>query len=103
MVEVMTMMHKHAHDSKLVRGLVLDHGGRHPNMPKRLEKCFILTLNVSLEYEKTEVHSGFYFSNAEQRNKLIQSERALVDEKVYKICEFKRKVCKNGESFVVIN
>ena len=59
------MMHKHAQDSKLVRGLVLDHGGRHPNMPKRLEKCFILTLNVSLEYEKTEVHSGFYFSNAE--------------------------------------
>ncbi len=71
MVEVMTMMHKHAHDSRLVRGLVLDHGGRHPNMPKRLEKCFILTLNVSLEYEKTEVHSGFYFSNAEQRSKLI--------------------------------
>lgn len=43
----------------------MDHGGRHPDMPKRLEKCYILTLNVSLEYEKTEVHSGFYFSNAE--------------------------------------
>lgn len=50
-------------------------------MPKKLEKCFILTLNVSLEYEKTEVHSGFYFSNAEQRQRLIESERALVNKK----------------------
>ena len=46
-------------------------------MPKKLEKCFILTLNVSLEYEKTEVHSGFYFSNAEQRQRLIESERVI--------------------------
>jgi T-complex protein 1 subunit zeta len=81
----------------------MDHGGRHPNMPKQLRNCFVLTLNVSLEYEKTEVHSGFYFSNAEQRNKLIQSERQLVNDKVQAICDFKRKVCKSGESFVVIN
>lgn len=61
----MHMCHKQAMDSKLVRGLVLDHGGRHPDMPKRVENCFIMILNVSLEYEKTEVHSGFYFTNAE--------------------------------------
>ncbi len=72
-------------------------------MPKKLENCFILTLNVSLEYEKTEVHSGFYFSNAEQRKRLILSERALTDEKVQKICDFKNEVCKNNEGFVVIN
>ena len=59
----------------------MDHGGRHPDMPSKLEKCYILTLNVSLEYEKTEVHSGFYFSNAEQRQRLIESERALTDSK----------------------
>jgi T-complex protein 1 subunit zeta len=39
-------------DSRLVRGLVLDHGARHPDMPKRVKNAFILTLNVSLEYEK---------------------------------------------------
>ena len=44
-------------DTQLVSGLVLDHGGRHPDMPKRLENCYILTMNVSLEYEKTEVPS----------------------------------------------
>jgi len=48
-----------------VKGLVMDHGGRHPDMPKKLTNCYIMILNVSLEYEKTEVHSGFYFTNAE--------------------------------------
>ena len=37
----------------LVRGIVLDHGARHPDMKKRVENAYILTCNVSLEYEKT--------------------------------------------------
>lgn len=53
MVELMKMQHLTDTDTRLVKGLVLDHGPRHPDMPKRLENCFILTLNVSLEYEKT--------------------------------------------------
>lgn len=53
MVEIMEMMHKTQTDTKLVRGIVMDHGARHPDMPKRLENCFVLTCNVSLEYEKT--------------------------------------------------
>lgn len=58
MVELMKMQHLTDVDTRLVKGLVLDHGPRHPDMPKRLENCFILTLNVSLEYEKTYV---FFF------------------------------------------
>lgn len=42
-------------ETELIRGLVLDHGARHPDMPKFVKKCYILNLNVSLEYEKTEV------------------------------------------------
>ena len=53
MVEVMRMQHRTASETQLVRGLVLDHGARHPDMPKRVENAYILTLNVSLEYEKT--------------------------------------------------
>ena len=34
MVEIMIMAHKSEFDTKLVRGLVLDHGARHPNMAK---------------------------------------------------------------------
>ena len=52
MVEIMKMMHKNDTDTKLVRGLVMDHGARHPDMPKRVEDAFVLTLNVSMEYEK---------------------------------------------------
>ena len=37
---------------RLVRGLVLDHGARHPDMKKRTTDAYILTCNVSLEYEK---------------------------------------------------
>ncbi len=53
MIEIMKMQHRTASDTQLIRGLVLDHGARHPDMPKRVENAYILTLNVSLEYEKT--------------------------------------------------
>merc|ERR1712059_152148 len=43
MVELMEMQHRSETDTTLVKGLVLDHGGRHPDMPKRLENCYILT------------------------------------------------------------
>lgn len=104
MIEIMHMQHKMSTESKLIKGLVLDHGGRHEGMPSRLENCYIMTLNVSLEYEKTEVHSGFFWSNAEQREKLIASERAFTDDKVQKIIDLKKKLCDGtNKNFVVIN
>jgi T-complex protein 1 subunit zeta len=36
-VEIMHMQHRSAGESQFVNGLVLDHGGRHPDMPKLLE------------------------------------------------------------------
>ena len=53
MIEIMKMQHKSDTDTQLIKGLVLDHGARHVDMPKRVENAFVLTLNVSLEYEKT--------------------------------------------------
>lgn len=104
MIEIMHMQHKMSTESRLIKGLVLDHGGRHEGMPSRIENCYIMTLNVSLEYEKTEVHSGFFWSNAEQREKLIASERAFTDEKVQKIIDLKKKLCDGtNKNFVVIN
>lgn len=110
MIEIMKMQHRTASETQLVRGLVLDHGARHPDMPKRVENAFILTLNVSLEYEKTEVNSGFFYSSAEQREKLVESERRFVDAKVKKIVELKNLVCDQAvgtkekqKHFVVIN
>lgn len=104
MIELMHMQHKMSTESRLVKGLVLDHGGRQSDMPSRLENCYILSLNVSLEYEKTEVHSGFFWSNAEQREKLIASERAFTDEKVLKIVELKKKLCDGTDkNFIIVN
>lgn len=104
MIEVMHMQHKLSTETKLIKGLVLDHGARNPNMPTRLEKCYILTCNVSLEYEKTEVNSSFFYSTADQREKLMESERKFVDERCQKIIDLKRKVCEDGKhNFVVIN
>jgi T-complex protein 1 subunit zeta len=52
MVELMHMVHRLDTDTKLVKGLVLDHGARHPDMRTDLKNCYILTCNVNLEYEK---------------------------------------------------
>lgn len=105
MVEIMKMQHKSDVDTKLIRGLVMDHGARHPDMPKRVEDAYILTLNVSLEYEKSEVNSSFFYNSAEQREKLIESERRFTDEKCRKIVEFKKLVCGDDskKGFVIIN
>jgi T-complex protein 1 subunit zeta len=70
----------------------LDHGGRHPEMPKRVENAFILTCNVSLEYEKTEVNTTLIYTNAEEKEKMVDAERKLTDDKVRKIIALKRQV-----------
>jgi T-complex protein 1 subunit zeta len=105
MVEIMHMKHKLVNETRLIKGLVMDHGARHPDMPKRLENCYILTCNVSLEYEKSEVNAGFFYSSSEQRDKLAESERKFTDDKVRKIIELKRHVCTedNKKTFVLIN
>uniref|UniRef100_A0A0D6R2E5 T-complex protein 1 subunit zeta n=1 Tax=Araucaria cunninghamii TaxID=56994 RepID=A0A0D6R2E5_ARACU len=104
MVEIMHMKHKFDVDTHLVEGLVLDHGARHPDMKKRVENCYILTCNVSLEYEKSEINAGFFYSNAEQREKMVAAERRQVDEKIQKIIDIKKKVCDGTDkNFVVIN
>lgn len=104
MVELMEMQHKTSLDTQLIKGLVLDHGSRHPDMPKRLENCYILTCNVSLEYEKSEVNSSFFYKTAGEREKFITAERDFIDQRVKKIIELKRKLCAGTDkSFVVIN
>ncbi|MEE6469767.1 hypothetical protein FKM82_008762 [Ascaphus truei] len=104
MVEIMEMKHKTESDTTLIRGLVLDHGARHPDMKKRVEDAFILTCNVSLEYEKTEVNSGFFYKSAEEREKLVKAERKFIEERVKKIVALKQKICGDTDKgFIVLN
>ncbi|KAI8782797.1 T-complex protein 1 subunit zeta, partial [Biomphalaria glabrata] len=104
MVETIEMKHKTDMDSVLVRGMVLDHGARHPDMKKNIENVYILTCNVSLEYEKTEVNSGFFYKSAEEREKLVAAERDFINDRVKRIIEMKKKVCDGtNNNFLVIN
>ena len=105
MIEQMEMVTKDALDSRLVKGLVLDHGARHPDMPKSLTNCYVLILNVSLEYEKSETNASFVYSTAQERDELVAAERKFTDDKVRKIIDFKNELCPpdSDRSFVVIN
>lgn len=104
MIEIMEMQHKTATETSLIKGLVLDHGSRHPDMPKRVENAYILTCNVGMEYEKSEVNSGFFYKSAEEREKLVLAEREFIEKKVQKVIELKKKLCDGTDKkFVVIN
>ncbi len=52
----------------------------------------------------SEVNAGFFYKTAEEREKLINAERAFTDDKVKKLIEFKKKICDGTDkSFVIIN
>ena len=103
MVEIMHMRHKLDSDTRLVSGLVLDHGARHPDMKKHVDDAFILTCNISMEYEKSEVNSSFLYSDAEQRERMVAAEREYTDDVVRQVIALKKKVCDgNDKGFVVI-
>ena len=60
--------------------------------------------------DNSEVNSGFFYSSAEQREKLVESERRFIDAKLKKIVELKNQVCDQAvdskekpKGFVIIN
>eukprot|EP01087_Luapelamoeba_hula_P021370 TRINITY_DN7450_c0_g1_i1.p1 TRINITY_DN7450_c0_g1~~TRINITY_DN7450_c0_g1_i1.p1 ORF type:complete len:545 (-),score=111.34 TRINITY_DN7450_c0_g1_i1:17-1651(-) len=105
MVEIMAMQHKSAADTRLVKGLVLDHGSRHPDMPNKVDNAFVLTCNVNFEYEKPDEKTTVAYSSVAQRERMVEAEHKLTDDRVRRVIELKRKVCseKKGSGFVVIN
>lgn len=104
MVEIVEMQHKTEQESCLVKGIVMDHGARHPDMKKIVQNAYILTCNVSMEYEKSEVNSGFFYKSAEEREKLVTAERQFIINRVNKVIDLKKKLCDGTDkTFVVIN
>lgn len=77
---------------------------------ERSSKLTFLLLPSLLLLFPSEVNSSFFYSNAEQREKLVESERRFVDAKLKKIVELKNLVCdqdinskKKPRTFVLIN
>jgi hypothetical protein len=97
------MKHRLERDTRLVRGLVLDHGARHPDMPRHVDDAFILTANIGLEFERSEVNAGFFYSSADGRERLVAAERATTDARVQAIVDLKNAVCTAGQGFVLVN
>jgi hypothetical protein len=57
-----------------------------------------------LEYEKSEVNAGFFYSSAEQREAMVKAERATCDAKIRQIIELKKRLCDGtNKSLVIIN
>jgi len=92
-------------NSRLVKGIVLDHGARHPHMPKSLTNAFILTCNVSLDLEKPVGDIEERYVTAGQREDFVNHERKFVDDRVSKIIALKKLVCGEDpeKTFVVVN
>ncbi|ELA47480.1 hypothetical protein VCUG_01012 [Vavraia culicis subsp. floridensis] len=101
MVETMKM-DGDASESTVIDGLVLDHGGRHPMMPKEVEKACILISNISLEYEKPEINTNLYFKSAAEREKFVAGEREILNKKIDRILELKKSVEGMGKKLVLM-
>lgn len=101
MIEIVKM-EDDVSDIKLIKGLVLDHGGRHPLMPTKLSDVVIMITNISLEYEKPEINAEFQYSSAAQRDVLAANEREFVVERARKIADFASQIQKTGKSFMLI-
>lgn len=48
--------------------------------------------------------AGFFYKSAEEREKLVASERDFIEKRVQKVIDLKNKLCNNTDKrFVVIN
>ena len=104
MIEIISIENQIEFESRFVKGIVLDHGSRHSGMPNILYDSFILLCNISLEYETTEFESEISFNCCDNQQKFLLKEREYVDQKVKKIIQIKRSVCKDKKKgFLVVN
>lgn len=60
----------------------------------------------SFRFIFSEVNAGFFYKSADERERLVSSERKFIDDRVQKVVELKRKVCSGDDkdkTFVLIN
>src|ERR687897_1040418 len=73
------------HDTKLVKGIVLDKEVVHGGMPKRIEKAKIALINSALEIEKTEFDAKININSPDQMKLFLDEENKLLKNMVDKI------------------
>ncbi|MFL6453354.1 MAG: thermosome subunit beta [Nitrososphaeraceae archaeon] len=73
------------HETKLIKGIVLDKEVVHGGMPKRIEKAKIALINSALEIEKTEFDAKININSPEQMNMFLEEENRMLKSMVDKI------------------
>ena len=73
------------HDTKLIKGIVLDKEVVHGGMTKKVEKAKIALLNSALEIEKTEFDAKINISSPDQMNLFLEEENKMLKNMVDKI------------------
>ncbi|MER3407958.1 MAG: thermosome subunit, partial [Nitrososphaera sp.] len=86
------------HDTKLIKGIVLDKEVVHAGMPKRVEKAKIALINSALEIEKTEMSAEIRISDPQQMQMFLEEENRMLKSMVDKIKESGANVvlCQKG-------
>jgi archaeal chaperonin len=73
------------HDTKLIKGIILDKEVVHSGMPKRVEKAKIALINSALEIEKTEMSAEIRINNPQQMQSFLDEENRMLKSMVDKI------------------
>ena len=73
------------HDTKLIKGMVLDKEVVHAGMPKRIEKAKIALINSALEIEKTEMSAEIRINDPQQMQRFLDEENKMLKSMVDKI------------------
>jgi thermosome len=73
------------HETKLIKGIVLDKEVVHGGMPKRIEKAKIALINSALEIEKTEFDAKININSPEQMNMFLEEENRMLKGMVDKV------------------
>src|ERR687890_519320 len=86
------------HDTKLVKGIVLDKEVVHGGMPKRIEKAKIALINSALEIEKTEFDAKININSPDQMKMFLEEENRMLKSMVDKIIQSGANVvvCQKG-------
>jgi archaeal chaperonin len=73
------------HDTKLIKGMVLDKEVVHAGMPKRIEKAKIALINSALEIEKTEMSAEIRINEPQQMQRFLDEENKMLKSMVDKL------------------
>jgi archaeal chaperonin len=73
------------HDTKLIKGMILDKEVVHAGMPKRIEKAKIALINSALEIEKTEMSAEIRINDPQQMQKFLDEENRMLKSMVDKL------------------